>query len=61
MTVLRNWASEMDREDPPIKLEGDLGQAVKACLRIADPKVEEDAERSPDLEGEWVTIWRRCY
>jgi hypothetical protein len=61
MTVLRNWASEMDRENPPIKLEGDLGQAVKACLRIADPKIEEDAESSSDLEGEWVTIWRRCY
>ena len=60
MTVLRNWTSDMDAETPPIKLEGEVGDAVKACLRVADPKVEQDA-LDPALKGEWLTIWRRCY
>lgn len=60
MSVLRNWLPDMGREVPPVKLDGDVAEAVKACLRVADPHVEQDAAEIPELKGEWVSIWRQC-
>jgi hypothetical protein len=60
MNVLRNWAPEMEQEQPPVTFEGDVAEAVKACLRIADPHVEQTAINSPDLKGEWLSLWRQC-
>jgi hypothetical protein len=60
MTVLRNWVSDMNREEPPVRLEGDVAEAVKACLRVADPNIEMDAAEGSELKGEWVDLWRRC-
>lgn len=60
MKVLRTWISDLDQEIPNIKLEGSVAEAVKACLRIADPFVEEEARVNPKARGEWITLWRRC-
>jgi hypothetical protein len=60
MNVLRNWAPEMEREQPPVALEGIVADAVKACLEIADPYVKQTAIDSPDLKGEWLSLWRQC-
>jgi len=57
--VLRDWVSTTQRENPVVKLEGDVAEAIKACLRVADPHVEQDAS-DPNFNGEWVTIWRKC-
>jgi len=60
MNVLRAWAPEMEREQPPVTFEGDVAEAVKACLKVADPYVEQTAINSPDLPGEWLSLWRQC-
>jgi hypothetical protein len=60
MFVLRNWISDMDREIPQVKLEGPVAEAVKACLKVADPLVENDANGNPQARGEWIDLWRRC-
>lgn len=59
MAVLRTWIPDLEAERPAIKLEGKVGEAVKACLRVADPDVEQDAIDFPDMEGEWLKVWRR--
>jgi hypothetical protein len=61
MTVLRHWVLDMERETPPVKLEGAVAEAVKACLRVADPNVEQDAHSSAEIDGEWLSLWRRCH
>jgi hypothetical protein len=60
MNVLRNWAPEMEREQPPVAFEGNVAEAVRACLKVADPYVEQTAVDSPDLNGEWLSLWRQC-
>ncbi|CZR63492.1 uncharacterized protein PAC_13389 [Phialocephala subalpina] len=60
MTVLRTWSVDLQREEPPIELTGDVSEAMKACLLVADPHVERDANADPEAKGEWVSLWRRC-
>jgi len=60
MAVLRNWVPDMEREDPPVKLEGEVSEAVKACLMVADPSITGDAEATSEAKGEWLSMWRRC-
>lgn len=60
MKVLRTWVSDLDQEIPEVKLEGNVAEAVKSCLKIADPFVDEDARGSPSGHGEWISLWRRC-
>lgn len=57
MTVLRTWSLDLQREDPSIELRGDVGEAMKACLLVADPHVEDEP---PEAKGEWVSLWRKC-
>lgn len=59
-TVLRNWVAELAKESPPVKIEGNVALAIKYCLQVADPNVEEDFLENPDHLGEWVRIWKRC-
>lgn len=59
MTVLRTWIPDMEREEPAVKLEGDLAEAVCECLKVAEPYIEQDAVNSPDMKGEWLSLWRR--
>ncbi|OWP06459.1 hypothetical protein B2J93_9232 [Marssonina coronariae] len=59
MAVLRTWIPDLEAEKPAIKLEGDVGKAIEACLIISDPSLEQDALNSPDARGEWLSLWRR--
>ncbi len=60
MTVLRAWIPDMDREEPRVRLEGELLEGVKACLAVADPSVDKEMLYDPQARGEWINIWRRC-
>jgi hypothetical protein len=59
MNVLRSWVPDMAREDPPVLLEGSVGEAVRECLRVADPYIEHDILNSPDVKGEWLSLWQQ--
>lgn len=59
VAVLRIWVPNLELESPAVELGGDVGEAVRACLRVADPFVEQDAIDSPESNGEWVELWRR--
>lgn len=60
MNVLRNWAPEMEREQPPVTFEGDVAEAIKACLKVADPYIEQAIIDSPNAKGEWLSLWQKC-
>ena len=59
ISVLRTWLPDIEREVPAVRLEGEVAQAVKACLLVADPFIERDAS-DPKTKGEWISMWRRC-
>lgn len=59
ISVLRTWLPDIEREVPAVRVEGEVAQAVKACLLVADPFVERDAS-DPKTKGEWISMWRRC-
>ena len=50
----------MRREEPPVELEGEPAEALLQCLRVADPKVEDDIRTERNKRGEWVRLYRRC-
>jgi hypothetical protein len=60
MNVLRTWAAEMEREQPPVVYEGEVAEAIKACLRVADPYIEKAVVDSPNAKGEWLALWQKC-
>jgi hypothetical protein len=60
MNVLRTWTAEMRREQPPVAFEGEVAEAIKACLRVADPYIEQVVVDSPDAKGEWLSLWQKC-
>ena len=60
MNVLRTWAPEIEREQPPVAFEGDVADAIRACLRVADPYIEQAVIDSPDAKGEWLALWQKC-
>ncbi|PMD62937.1 uncharacterized protein K444DRAFT_354471 [Hyaloscypha bicolor E] len=60
MNVLRTWTTEMRREQPPVAFEGEVAEAIKACLRVADPYIEQAVVDSPDAKGEWLSLWQKC-
>jgi hypothetical protein len=60
MTVLRAWIPDMDREEPQVRLEGEVLEGVMACLAVADPSVKKEMLYDPEARGEWINLWRRC-
>jgi len=60
MTVLRTWIPDMDREEPQVRLEGEVLEGVMACLAVADPSVKKEMLYDPEARGEWINLWRRC-
>ncbi|KAI9723984.1 MAG: hypothetical protein M1812_000702 [Candelaria pacifica] len=58
--VLRAWIPEMEREQPPVSLQGRVAVAVQECLLVADPWVAEEAGSESTVDGEWVKIWKTC-
>ncbi|KAH7355060.1 hypothetical protein BKA65DRAFT_497572 [Rhexocercosporidium sp. MPI-PUGE-AT-0058] len=57
--VLRAFIPELELESPAIELDGDVGEAIRACLRIADPFVEQHATDPPEINSEWLALWKR--
>jgi hypothetical protein len=60
MNVLRTWVPEMEREQPPVAFKGDVAEAIKACLKVVDPHIEEAVLHTPDHNGEWLALWQKC-
>jgi len=60
MTVLRTYIPDMDREEPQVRLEGEVLDGVMACLEVADPGVNEKKLYDPEAKGEWINLYRRC-
>ncbi|KAG9237813.1 hypothetical protein BJ875DRAFT_452851 [Amylocarpus encephaloides] len=60
MNVVRIWAPELAKEIPPIPIAGQVAQGIRACLKVADPFVEEDAIKNPESNGEWISWWNKC-
>ena len=60
MRVLRTFIPLMGREEPPIKLQGEIAEAVLQCVSIADPAVETDVQTERNERGEWVRLYRKC-
>ena len=60
LDALREWVSEMERENPPVGLVGNeiLVYEITRCLRIADPRSEQMAVES-QIFGEWGPLWQR--
>ncbi|KAL9116333.1 MAG: hypothetical protein Q9187_007146 [Circinaria calcarea] len=58
--ALSDWVPEMEREEPPVSLRGDLARAVIDCLRVADPRVEDQVRQQSNEDGQWVRLWKRC-
>jgi hypothetical protein len=50
----------MEREQPPVAYEGDVAEAIKACLKVADPYIEQAVVDSPNAKGEWLALWQKC-
>jgi ribosomal silencing factor RsfS len=58
--ALTVWITEMSQEKPPVLKEGQVAQAIRACLKVVDPFVEENANSDPESNNEWVVLWRAC-
>ena len=59
IAVLRTWVPEMDAETPKVKLAGEVAEAVRAVLEVAEPLVKEEAASNPGARSEWIDLWRR--
>lgn len=55
--TLRSGVPDMPREEPAVKLEGEVVHAIQECLNVAEPKAREMGERGG--RGEWAILWRR--
>lgn len=60
LEVLRTWIPEMQMEDPPVKLEGAVGEAVMECVRVAEPDIENVVARQGNGKGEMPRLWAQC-
>ncbi|KAI5212223.1 hypothetical protein E4T38_00827 [Aureobasidium subglaciale] len=58
MDALRQCVPEMLREQPAVKLGGQVTDAVMRCLDIAEPRAEKLAREGN--RGEWATLWLKC-
>ncbi|KAL4797866.1 Pex12 amino terminal region-domain-containing protein [Aspergillus venezuelensis] len=55
---ITDWVPMMQREDPPIKLEGELLNEVIALLKLCEADIQkkaEDGKKTP-----FVKLWREC-
>ena len=59
MRCLRECVPEMAYEEPPVDMDAETANAIKACLFVAEPDIGKIAAHS-DAFGEWTSLWRRC-
>ncbi|CAD0108670.1 unnamed protein product [Aureobasidium uvarum] len=58
MDALRQCVPEMPREQPAVKLGGQVVAAILRCLQVAEPRAEKLAREGN--RGEWAVLWLRC-
>ncbi|KAI5276467.1 hypothetical protein E4T47_00786 [Aureobasidium subglaciale] len=58
MDALRQCVPEMLREQPAVRLGGQVTYAVMRCLDIAEPRADKLAREGN--RGEWATLWLKC-
>ena len=60
MDAIRTWAQEMEYEEPPVMIRGEVAEALMECLKVAEPDVEMQSNEGQNTKGEWVRLWRYC-
>ncbi|KAL4931938.1 uncharacterized protein BDV17DRAFT_301513 [Aspergillus undulatus] len=55
---IATWVPMMQREDPPVPIEGELVELVMDCLRLAEPDVEHKVEEG--RQNSYAKLWREC-
>ena len=68
MEALRLLVPEMAREESPVRMDREIADAVRRCISVVDPRVEEDAVSlyedmglgGMDQMGELQKLWWRC-
>jgi hypothetical protein len=58
MDALRQCVPEMVREQPAVKLGGQVAAAILRCLHVAEPRAETLAREGN--RGEWAVLYMRC-
>lgn len=58
--MLRERVPEMAQEEPPVRFDKELAEAVMDCLLIAEPNVKSMAMDESHHDREWVRLWRHC-
>lgn len=51
------WGYMMEREEPPVQLEGDLVKHLMSCIRVSDPSIE---GKEPKSDNNVSQLWGRC-
>ncbi|PGH36017.1 ATPase synthesis protein 25, mitochondrial [[Emmonsia] crescens] len=57
-TTLLNCIPMMERENPPVNMDGELAETITKCITIACPDILEKVERNEP--GPLVNTWHRC-
>ena len=58
--MLRERVPDMAQEEPPVRFDKELAEAVMDCLLIAEPNVKSMAMDESNHDREWVRLWRHC-
>lgn len=58
INVLRHCVPEMIREQPSVKVEGQVAGAIMRCLQVVEPRAEDMARQGN--RGEWALLYIRC-
>lgn len=58
--ALRNYQPEMQVEETPVKLEGQVAKAVMECLRVVAPDLQYNDSTCESVEAQYIDLWERC-
>ena len=59
--MLRERVPDMAQEEPPVRFDKELAEAVMECLLVAEPNVKSMAMDESNHDREWVRLWRHCH
>lgn len=60
LTGLRKVVRELDQPEPEVDLDGDIAEAILACLRAIEPTVDDSASSDWHSKDEIYRLWHRC-
>ncbi|KAL1984524.1 hypothetical protein VTN96DRAFT_9024 [Rasamsonia emersonii] len=52
------WGYMMEREEPPVELQGEVVQHLMSCIRLSDPSIE--GRKEPNSDSYISKLWNRC-